>query len=153
MKKLYAALLLLSCLTCVRAEESNTSVEQLPPPEKKAMRMDELKAQIFDLDGKVIETVINYVSSFAQVDGNRYRAYCGIYGSGGGVGSELVLIPEEGKEFFQDLAKKNTYGSGLQTVFLRVRSKTPIPIEKSLYPISLEAVGARYSKSKGEYSW
>lgn len=123
-----------------------------PPPEKKEMRMDELKAQLLDLDGKVIQTSINYVSSFEQVDGKRYRAWCGIYGSGGGFGSESVLIPEEGKEFFQDMAKKNNYGSGFQTVYLRVHSKKPIQIE-SRYPLSLEAVGTRYSKSKGEYSW
>jgi len=123
-----------------------------PAPEKKEMRMDELKAQLLDLDGKVIETSINYVSSFEQVDGKRYRAYCGCYGSSSGFGSESVLIPEEGKEFFQDMAKKNTYGGGFQTVYLRVHSKKPIQIESS-YPLSLEAVGTRYSKSKNEYSW
>lgn len=135
------------------AEAAPAVVGPPPPPEKKEMRMNELKAQLLDLDGKVIETSINYVSSFEQVDGKRYRAYCGCYGSSGGFGSESVLIPEEGKEFFQDMAKKNSYGSGFQTVYLRVRSKNPISIEKSNYPISLEAVGTRYNKSKDEYSW
>lgn len=153
MKNLYRLLFLFFCLASMApAENEAGSTGSPPPPEKKEMRMDELKAQLLDLDGKVIETTINYVYSFEQMDGKRYRAQCGCYGGSGGLGSESVLIPEEGKEFFQDMAKKNTYGGGFQTVYLRVHSKKPIRIESS-YPLSLEAVGTRYSKSKNEYSW
>jgi hypothetical protein len=143
MKKLYAALLLLSCLTCaVHAEDAAGAKGSLPPPEKKEMLMNELQAQLVDLDGKVIETIINFATSFEQVSGEQYRASCGYYHGGEGVITPTnVLLPEEGKELFQTLAKRGISGGSRQVVYLQVRGKR------------LEAVGTRYSKSKGEYSW
>ncbi len=144
MKKLYAALLLLSCLTCaVRAEDAAEAKGSLPPPEKNEMKMNELKAQLVDLNGKVIETLVNCVFAFEQVKGGQYRANCGYYSEDESIlPTQSVLIPEEGKEFFQELAKKTGAGPGnTQRVYLRVSGNR------------LEAVGTRYSKSKGAYSW
>lgn len=143
MKKLCCVLFVVSCLVCaVRAEDAAGTKGSLPPPEKKEMRMDELKAQLVDLDGKVVEAAINYVMYFEQMNNGKYRASCGYYVGGVTINTTPVLIPEEGKEFFQDLAKKS--GSGLtntQRVYLHVTGK------------KIEAVGTRYSKSKAEYSW
>lgn len=147
MKKLCVVLFIVSCLVgIVSAEDAAGAKGSLPPPEKKEMKMNELQAQLVDLDGKVIETVINCVYFFEQVKGGQYRARCGYYAGsdedGGIVTPESVLIPEEGKEFFQALAKKTGSGPGSnQRVYLHVNGK------------KLKAVGARYSKSKAEYSW
>jgi hypothetical protein len=107
------------------------------------MKTTELQAQLVDLDGKVIAVVMNYVLRFEQVKEAQYRASCGYYGDGEGkLSSQYILIPEEGKEFFQELARKSGSGpASNQRVYLYVHGKR------------LEAVGTRYSKSKGEYSW
>jgi hypothetical protein len=147
MKKLCVVLFIVSCLVCAaRAEDATETKGSLPPPEKTELKMNELKAQLVDLDGKVIETIINCVFDFQQVKGTQYRASCGYYASDDGefiiIPSESVLIPEKGKELFQELAKKTGGGPfNSQRVYLQVRGKR------------LEAVGTRYSKNKGEYSW
>ncbi len=144
MKKLCCVLFVVSCLaSIVSAEESAGAKGSLPPPEKGEMPLNKLKAQLVDLNGKVIETLVNCVFAFEQVKGGQYRANCGYYGGGEGiVTTQSVLIPEEGKEFFQELAKKTGAGPcNNQRVYLRVSGK------------GVEAVGTRYSKSKGEYSW
>jgi hypothetical protein len=86
---------------------------------------------------------------------NIYSARCGYdTGSGGVFSYETILVPQEGKEFFQSLAKKG-YGASLRTVYLRIHSKSPIEIRKgsNLSSFPLEAVGARYSNNKNQYSW
>ncbi len=135
-------------------EISETAEAPLPPPEKKEMRMDELKMTLMELDGKVIETKINYVYSLEQKNERWYSAYCSYSSGSGGSSSESVCIPIEGKNFFQDMSKRG-FGGSAQVVFLRVHSKNPIRIgtAKSYYRYTLEAVGTRYSKSKNEYSW
>lgn len=143
MKKLCVVLFIVSCLVCTaRAEESAGTKGSLPPPEKGEMKMGDLKAGLVDLDGKIIATIINFATSFEQVSGGQYRASCGYYHGGEGVITPTsVLLPEEGKELFQALAKRGISGGSRQVVYLQVRGKR------------LEAVGTRYSKSKGEYCW
>ena len=127
------------------------SAGALPPPEKDDMTIGELTQQIFNLDGKVIETKINSVSSFEQINENQYRAYCYYYTGNSSLSGELVLIPKEGKELFEKMAKRGFRGS-TETVYLLVHSKKPVWVKGS-YSYKLEAVGEKYRKSKGTYLW
>lgn len=129
---------------------------ELPAPEKDEMPITELEQQLFNLDGKIIETEITSVMSFEQVSPGKYRAYCYYYkGTSSSISGELVLLPEEGKEFFQEMAKKDMWSGSTEVVYLMVHSKNPIRVEKASpsYSYKLEAVGTKYRKSKGEYSW
>jgi len=127
-----------------------------PAPEKKEMTMGEVNSRLVDLDGKVVETKINSVSSFEQVNGGKYRAYC-YYSTGTSFSSgELVLIPEEGKEFFEELSKKPIFsGNSGETVYLWVHSKKPVKAKSGSYTYSyqMEALGTRYRKSTRKYGW
>lgn len=112
-----------------------------PAPEKGEMKMSEMKANMVDLNAKVVKTTINRVSSFEQTGKGEYRAWC-YFWDGSSSAGEWVKIPEEGKEFFQTLAKQNNWGGGGgRSVYFFVRGS------------SCEAVGTRYRKDKGEYDW
>jgi len=126
---------------------------KLPAPEKDEMSISELNAKLYDFDEKIIETEITSASSFEQIASGKYRAYCYYYkGASSSVSGESVLIPEEGKEFFEELSKKDFWNSSSKTVYLRVHSKKPLRVKGS-HSYKLEAVGTKYRKSKGEYSW
>lgn len=141
MKKLYVVLFIVSCLVCAaRAEDATGAKGSLPPPEKKELKMSELKSQLVDLNGKVVPAKINHVYDLAQVEKGKYRAWCDWFGQGLNA-PLLVTIPEEGFECFQTLSKKDDYDGGGKVVYLKIQNK------------KAEAVGTRYSKSKGEYSW
>ena len=127
------------------------SANALPPPEKDDMTIGELTQNLFNLDGKVIETKINYVSSFEQINENQHRAHCYYYTRGVSLSGESVLIPKEGQELFEEMAKKGIRGS-TETVYLLVHSKKPVRVKRS-HSYKLEAVGEKYSKSKGVYKW
>ena len=117
--------------------------------------MSELNTRLVELDGKVIETKITRVYSFEQVNAEKYRAYCYYYtGSSGSSSGESVLIPEEGKEFFEEMSKKG-YGGSSETVYLWVHRKNPVRVKGDAYSWSyqLEAIGEHYRKSTGKYSW
>jgi thiol-disulfide isomerase/thioredoxin len=120
---------------------SEISNKQLPAPEEKEMKFSELTAQIIDLNGKVVKTTINFVTSFNQTGQGEYSALCAYRGGSDTINGEFVKIPEKGNSFFQELAKKNNGDGGEKTIYLFVCGKT------------LEAVGTRYKKDKGEYSW
>ncbi len=127
------------------------SANALPPPEKDDMTMGELTQQIFNLDGKVIETKINAVFSFEQINETQYRAYCRYYTGNSSLSGEYVLIPKEGKELFEKMAARGSRGS-TETVYFLVHSKKPVWVKGS-YSYKLEAVGEKYRKSKGTYLW
>lgn len=112
-----------------------------PPPEKDEMTINELAACLFDLDGKVIETEVTGASSFDQVAKGKYRVYCRYYKGSGSYNGEYVSFDEDGKEFFEELTKKDYWSSSTETVYLLVENG------------KLEAIGTRYKKSKGTYSW
>jgi len=118
------------------------SASALPPPEKDEMTISELAANKFSMEGKIIETEITNASNFEQTAPGKYRAWCYYY-KGIGIGSsEMVYIPEEGKEFFKELAEKDTLGGGsTETVYLQVKDG------------KFTAVGTRFKKSKGIYTW
>lgn len=127
--------------------------EPLPAPEKDELPITELSQKMFDLDGKIVETKITSASSFEQIAPQKYRAFCYYYmGTASMITSESVLVPEEGKAFFQELAKKDFDSGSSRTVYLFVHSKTAISV-KGGGVFKLEAVGTRYRKSTGEYSW
>jgi hypothetical protein len=141
---------------CVLVFTISFSVSALPPPEKDEMTIGELEGQIYNLDGKVIETEVTYASSFEQIAQGKYRAWLGYYKGTGFSSSEYVLIPEEGREFAEELAEKDTFGGGsTETVYLLVHSKKPLTVKGPRYTTSfeLEAVGTRFKKSKGIYTW
>lgn len=147
MKKIQPLLLLSLVVASFAAQTA-----ELPAPEKDEMTITELEQQLFSLDGKIIETEITYVSNFEQVAVGKYRAYCGYYkGNVNILHGESVLVPEEGKEFFEELAGKDILSSSSKTIYLLVHSEKPI--REGRYSYKLEAVGEKYRKSKGEYSW
>ncbi len=139
----------------VRQPSSETAPEAeaasgLPPaPYKKEMDINELKAACLNLDGKVVKTSFNYVLHFEKIAAGLYKVYCG-YSKNGYILAPPVLIPEEGKKFFEPLPDKQDVG--YKTVYLRVHGKRPIKVGKD-HSFQLEAVGTRYSKSKNEYGW
>jgi hypothetical protein len=135
---------------------ASLSANALPPPEKDEMSITDLEQQLFNLDGKVVETEFTYVSSFEQVAPRQYRAYCGYYkGTSSILSGESILIPEEGKELFEEMAEKDMFNSSSETVYLMVHSKSPVRVEggRTRWSFELEAVGTRFKKSKGVYSW
>lgn len=125
-----------------KPEEGPEGSDELPAPEKRELKFGELKAQKVELNGKVIKTTINHVSSFEQMEKGEYRAWCSFWDATWSSSGDWVMIPEEGKEFFQTLAKQNNWGGGGgRTVYFFVRDD------------QIEAAGARYRKDKGEYGW
>ncbi len=73
MKKLCCVLFFASFLVgMVLAEDAVGATGPVPPPEEKEMTMAEIKADFFDLEGKVVKTTINYATSFEQVDEKWY---------------------------------------------------------------------------------
>lgn len=158
MKKIYCALQLAFCLTSFAyAEDASGTEASLPAPEKEAMRIDELRARLADLDGKVIKTTITGVSGVEQLADGRYLASCGYYKQNTtDRHGNWVLAPKEGKGFFEDQGKKGISTEASQTVYLRVHSASPIKVNSVLRhecSCSFEAIGVRYNKSNGEYSW
>ncbi|MCF7847575.1 MAG: hypothetical protein K9M45_01900 [Kiritimatiellales bacterium] len=127
----------------------------LPPPEKDELTVTELKAQLFNLDGKVIETEITSAIEFQQLAKGRYAAKC-LYHDGSrnvhpSATGTMVLFNEEGRGFAEDMVKRDLWGSPRETVFLLVHSESPIRLERRQY--KLEAVGKRFIKKTGIYKW
>jgi thiol-disulfide isomerase/thioredoxin len=121
-------------------EEEEAVPEKLPAPEKDSMTLQELLTSRFGLEGKVVETEVTLATSLEQQRNGQYRIFCH-YHKGGSCSAESVYIPEEGKELFEELTKKQ-YSSSPTDVYLRVSKGG-----------RLTAVGSRYRKSTGEYSW
>lgn len=131
----------------------NLAAEPLPPPEKEEMTFDEIDAEIINLDGKIIETEVTSAAAFQQIEDGKYVVYCYCFKSDSSiVPGAYILVPEEGKELFQELAEKNILNGGSETIYVLVNSKEPIKFDETGL-CKLEAVGTRYKKSKGTYSW
>ena len=121
------------------------SATALPPAEREELTLTELSAKKLALDGKIIQTEITGARSFTQVAEGKYSVYC-VYYSGGSVlnsGGESIFFDEGGKEFFQELSKKDYWGSSEQKIYVYVL------VEKK----KLTAVGTSFKRSKKAYSW
>jgi len=122
-----------------------------PPPEKDEVSIIDLKAKSFSLDGKVVEAEFTYLHDFEQVASGKYTACIHYYKGTSSATGEHFLIPEEGKEFFEELAAKGYGSSSTKTVYILVHREKPIRAGKRSF--KYEAIGTKYRKSKGEYSW
>ena len=126
-----------------------------PPPEKKDMTMTELTSQLFNLDGKVVECEITRASSFDQIAKGKYSVYLYFYKGNGSYNGERVLIPEDGRDFIEEMAERNYGNWSTETIYLLVHSEKPLEVKGGDYTrtFKLEALGTRFRKSKGTYSW
>jgi len=118
------------------------SASALPPPEKEEMLLTELEQKMFDFDGKIIEIEVTYATSLEQKSSTEYRAYCYCYTGSGYAGGASVYFSkdDDAMEFFQELIKRS-YGSGLTSFYVQVDGEKFI------------AVGEKFKKSKGIYTW
>lgn len=131
----------------------NLAADPLPPPEKEEMSFSALDAELIDLDGKVIETEITSAVEFEQVGEGMYIANCCCFESSSSfTPCAYVFLQEEGKEFFKELAEKDILNGSSETIYLLIISKNPKKFDGHKI-CKLEAVGTRYKKSKGSYSW
>jgi len=126
------------------------SASALPPPEKDEINIAKLGTLLFNLDGEIIEVEITSVNSIEQVAPGKYKASCFYYKGTTFPSGEEVLFPEGRKDFFNEIAEKGFYNSSSETVYLLVHSETPVKI-KGADSYKLEAVGARFKKSKGTF--
>lgn len=143
-KSLFIGLLTLTFFATLIAAELPDSLggASYPAPEKKEMTLIELTRQLFDLDGKVIETKITGADFMKQIKENQYSITCYYYmGSDTIIEGEYVTFNSDAKKFSEDLAKRDLFNGSSKKVYFFVHNK------------KLEAIGRRYKKSSGEYSW
>jgi len=124
------------------------SATALPPPEKDEISVDKIDMQLHDLDGKIVEMEFSYVTSIKQKDSGTYTAYCKRWTDNNGYatssGKTVHFSGEEALDYFEDLAKKSEdpWNSSLsESIYVLVEGK------------KLTAVGERFKKSKGIYTW
>ncbi len=126
------------------------SAGALPPPEKDEVSIIDLKTKSFNLDGKIVEVEFTYLHNFEQIDQGQYTACVHYYKGRASATGEQFLIPEEGKEFFEEMATKG-YGSSTKTVYILVHREKPLRAGKRTF--KYEVIGKKYRKSKGIYIW
>jgi hypothetical protein len=126
-----------------------------PPPEKKELTITELAGQLYDFDGKVIEVEVTRGYGLDQIAKGKYTVYLYYRKAYGSSNGEKVLIPVEGKEFIDELCARKYGQDSTETIYIYIHSEDPIRVESGDYTHSfkLEALGTRYRKSKGTYSW
>ena len=143
-RMLLISLVLLGCALAVQAGT-------FPAPEKDEISIIDLKTKSFNLDGKVIEAEFTYLHDFEQVDAGKYTACIHYYKGTASATGEHFLIPEEGREFFEELAAKGYGSSSTKTVYILVHHEKPIRAGNRSF--KYEAIGTKYRKSKNEYRW
>jgi hypothetical protein len=120
------------------------SASAYPPPEKDEITIAELESKLFQYDGKVVEVQVTYGHNMQQFSSTKSRIYCYFYTGAGGAleGGRLVTFTpdEDAVEFFEDLSKKD-YGAGRTSFYVYVDGTSVI------------AIGEKWKKSKGTYSW
>jgi hypothetical protein len=116
-----------------------------PPPEKDDMTIAELVAKIFAFDGKVVEIEVSYASNVKQISADECRAYCYFYSPNNTEpdGGQSVTFPagEDVMEFLEDLSTGDYWNGNTSSFYVYVDGK------------KLIAIGEKYKKSKGTYSW
>ena len=126
-----------------------------PAPEKNDITMTDLMTRLYDFDGKVVEVEVTRASSFDQIGKGKYSAYMYYYKGIGSYNGEYVLIPEGGKELIAELADRDYGQYSTETIYMLVHCEEPIRIKSGDHTrtFKLEALGTKYKKSKGVYSW
>jgi len=121
----------------------------LPPAERRKMKMGEVQSGRFDLDGKIVKVFVNVVTSIEPLTPAWSRVSCGYDRRGELPSMAVILVPEQGKDFFTEILRSS--GGGARTVYIRIRSSDPVVIGRSSF--YFEAVGTRYSRTGNEYRW
>ncbi|MBL7011745.1 MAG: hypothetical protein ISR85_02300 [Kiritimatiellales bacterium] len=124
------------------------SASAFPPPEKDEIPVDEIKELLRDLNGKVVEMEFAYAQTLSNVGSGNYTIFCGRFEDRGGASfiSKMTVhfSGEEALEYFKDLSEQDvapfTFSLG-ESVYVLVDGNR------------LRALGTRYKKSKGTYSW
>jgi hypothetical protein len=138
MKKLFLPIITILAVAAL-------SVSAYPPPEKDDMTLTELEKRIFEFDGKVVEVEITYAYDIEPKSPGNFSVWCS-YDEGGrwdGSGRTIYFSNDkDGKvlEFFEELVASRWSG-GRKSLYVLVEGKT------------LTAIGEKYKKSKGSYSW
>ena len=117
------------------------SASAYPPPEKNDMELNEILMNQINLTGKIIETRISYIEDIRQQKGGGYRAQVWLDVGYTTMHSAWVNFPADAKDFIDELATKS-WGSSKTELYILVKKGG-----------TLEAVGEKYKKSKGTYSW
>ena len=138
MKKLLLVIILLTAI-------SGAVYAEYPAPERRKITLTELKASLYDNDGKVVEVIANRFSSFKQVAKGEYSVECRYYKFDVSSSGEfdIYFSGEDARDFFQDIIEDHAdvWDGSEEDFYVYVDGKT------------LTAIGKRYSKSKKEYSW
>ena len=140
MKKLLSIITVLSITTL--------SASAYPPPEKDDMTLAELDKRILEFDGKVVEIEITYAWDINQSSRGKYSVHCdfiegGNYLNYGGAGTQIYFTNDkdgDALKFFEELVQRRWSGS---------RSSFYVLVEGK----KVTAIGEKYKKSKGAYSW
>ena len=140
MKKYILSIIVISLLSALPLAAQVP--EELPPPEKDELTLSELLAQKFSLAGKVVETTVTHLHGFDAQRNGYYRATFHHH-EGGHTDTPFVMVyvPEEGKEFGDDLFRGGM-GGGSEDVYVYIAENG-----------DFYAVGLKYKKSKGTYRW
>jgi hypothetical protein len=154
--KTWSKMLITMCLFTTQvvlpADGGSSGSAALPEPERKEMRLSDLRQHLAEFDGKIVATTINAVLNAEQLTAGWTRFSCGYY-SGGKLSTIGVVVPKEGLSFFLDLQRVSRSGpSGDRTVYMRVYSREK-PLEVGSNRLFFEAVGVRYNSMRSEYSW
>ena len=117
---------------------------------KFGFKPDLLEAQLINLDEKIVPVRMNTVHSIKQLNEKWSAVTCGYAPPEQMPALIKVLVPSDGVNFFTALQLAGS-GSSPRTVYIRVRHKTLLRIERENF--NYEAIGTRYSSSEKEYSW
>jgi len=120
------------------------SASALPPPEKDELSLAEIKLQLYDLDGKIVEMEYSYAKYIKKESSGEYSVYCKTHTNTSFSGKKIYFSGEEALDYFEDVAKKreDPFNTTLtESVYVLVEGT------------KLIAVGERFKKSKGIYTW
>jgi len=122
------------------------SVSAYPPPEDDEMTLVQLSDRMIEFKGKVVEVEVRYVKNIERETPEKYSVECSYNQEQGGkryvTETIYFFADEDGEalEFFEDLVERG-YSGSRKPFYVLVEGRT------------LTAIGRKYKKSKGSYSW
>lgn len=141
MKKLTTLLIALLSIAAL-------SASALPPPEKDGVRLNKLKEQLSSFDGKVVEVEFSCAISLKEDGPGQWTVLCKVWTRNGSVhypsNVRVSFSGKDAKKYFDDLLEEpeDPYNdAATESIYLLVDGKT------------CRAVGKRFKKSKGIYTW